>query len=140
MPILGGIICAAIGMILLFSAVLVFLRTRRVVSRMASATGEVVALVEDPTESLMYAPRIRFTAFDGAVVEFTDSTYSNMPSYKLGDRANVLYERNDYTRARLGTNLRLHLTAAVLACLGAIFFGSALVQLFFYFLAAALMN
>jgi hypothetical protein len=133
MAILGWIIFGAIGLLLLLVASGLWLWTRYFISQSLPAIGEVVALAEDHDEgSVTYAPKVRFTAIDGTSVEFTDKLFSRPPQYRTGESVKVLYHRENFRRARIATNFRLNFTAGLLAAIGSVFLGVALVGLFFH--------
>jgi hypothetical protein len=125
-----GLLFIALGAFAVFVSLFSLARTRRFAAEASSAFGDVIALREcGGSRRATYAPVVRFAPPGGRPVEFTDATSSNPPGYRVGDRVNVLYRRDDPTDARVASPVRLYLHEVVFAAAGLVFFviGSALV-------------
>jgi hypothetical protein len=126
-----GLLFIALGAFAVIVSIFSLVRTRRFVAEAAPAYGEVIALRECPGRHRRptYAPVIRFAPLGSRPVEFTDATSANPPGFRVGDRVNVLYRRNDPTDARVTSPFKLYLHEVVFVAGGALFMliGSVLV-------------
>lgn len=125
------IIFGAIGGLLLIIGLEILIWTLYFISRSVATVGEVVALIESNSEgSTTYAPKIRFRAVDGTMVEFTDMPFSRPLQYNFGDRAKVLYHRKNFARAAVGTNFSLYFVIGMTMMMELVFLGIALLGFF----------
>lgn len=122
---------ALLGLGLLIGAVVSVTHTRSFLAHAVRAQGTVVALLprysnnssnnsNSTNNSPTYAPMIRFSA-GAQVVDFTASTSSNPPSYRVGETVPVLYLESAPFQARLDSFFSLWGAGVVLGPLGAIF-------------------
>lgn len=121
-----ALICFVVGGAFILAAAFAWLRTRRFVRASAHGFGEVIGLREHRGRATTYAPVIRFSAPDGRVVVFTESTGSYPPEHNVGDRVRILYRRADPTRARVASASNLYLPALVFAGIGGTVFAAGL--------------
>jgi hypothetical protein len=101
-----------------------WVRTKRFVETAQRTTGTVIAFVSrQGRRGPTYSPTVRFRAIDGSENEFTESLSTRPPGYEINERVTVLYDPQDYRRARVfKTTWRLYYYALLFGGLGMIFF------------------
>jgi hypothetical protein len=66
---------------------------------------------------------VRFRAIDGSEIEFTEALSTRPPGYEIDEQVTVLYDPENYQRARVfKTKWRLYYYALLCGGLGTIFF------------------
>ncbi len=122
-PFLFLLIFGGVGVLLLLIAAFLWIRTRRFVADALRAKGKVVRLAQsrDSEGDTVYAPVVEFTARGGGVRRFTDPVSTSPAGYKVGQRVEVLYHRQDQDRARLASKFRLYFAPALLGLIGLVF-------------------
>ncbi len=87
-----------------------------------AAQGQIVSFDtrRDSEGSVMYYPRIRFTAQDGRSHDFQDNVGSNAPLGRVGDAVNVLYDSGNPRRAVVNRGWLNWLLPAALMAAGAL--------------------
>jgi hypothetical protein len=85
----------------LLTGFLLWYRTKRMIARAQRATGVVIKVKKMTFENRdVFSPVIRFTTNDGRTLSFTDPHFSYPPEFKIGDRADVLYDPQNPHKAR----------------------------------------
>jgi hypothetical protein len=90
------------------------------------ATGTVVEMRQDERTTdngttMMYQPVIEFTTQTGETVTYADPTSSSSPRYQIGDKVEIIYNKNFPTDARENTFLSLHLPDTIVMGAGGLF-------------------
>ena len=100
--VVAAILLAAIPVL-----IYIWYRNKRFLAASLPASGVVIGLRRGRGKhGAVYAPIVRFTAAGGHPVEFTDSVGSNPPGFKVGDRVEVLYHREQNGWARVSSPSR----------------------------------
>ncbi|MCA1615876.1 MAG: DUF3592 domain-containing protein [Acidobacteria bacterium] len=122
-PFLFLLIFGGVGGVLLLIAAFLWIRVRSFVAGAVRAKGTVVRLAKsrDSEGDTVYAPVVEFTARGGGVRRFTDPMSTSPAGYRVGQRVEVLYDRQDHDRARLASKFRLYFAPALLGFLGLVF-------------------
>jgi heme/copper-type cytochrome/quinol oxidase subunit 2 len=117
-----------VGLILLLVSLLLFVSTSQFVRKSAIATGTVVAL-EERTDSddrtsyhPVYYPVVEFKIAENDTFRFESSFGSNPPSYRIGEKVEVLYDPASPGNAKIKSFLSLWVGVVILGILGFIFF------------------
>jgi hypothetical protein len=125
---------ASMGIGMLIGAAVIWTNTRSFLAHAVRAEGTVVALQpryssntsssgatpSDSNRSATFAPVIRFKHGD-QVIDFTGSTSSNPPSYRVGETVPVLYVESAPFGARIDSFFAVWGGALILGSLGAVF-------------------
>ncbi len=112
-----------VGLAMLAGAGWLYRGERTFVSRAATVQGTVVDLVRTPgSKKTTFRPTVRFETADGEAVEFTSSVGSNPPSYRRGERVEVLYLPESPREAKLHDYFSLWGPATVVGGIGAALF------------------
>lgn len=117
------LIVPAVGAVLLFAGLVVFVRTRRFLATAAVTQGTVVGYQQRRSSKgrVTYRPMVRFTTATGSVEEFTDSVSYSAPPHQEGAAVPVRYDANNPGKARLDSGFRLWLLPALLSGIGLAF-------------------
>lgn len=94
------------GPALLAYAMVLLVRTQRLVGRSREAEGEVVRLERSGGgryATVDYAPVFRFAAMDGKTYTVTSGMATHPAGYAVGERVRVLYDPAHPGEARIGT-------------------------------------
>ena len=102
-----------------------WLSTRGLVAAEATVTENVASLASGG--GIVYTPRLRFRAADGAVVLVLIRRGGDDIEFPAGKTVPVLYPRNDPQRAVIATPMRVYSTAVWLALTGVVMFDVGLV-------------
>ena len=96
---------------------------RTFIAESVAAPGSVIDLVRrQSSDSDTYAPVVKFVTQTGEAIEFTSSTSSSPPSYRTGERVEVLYRPLMPHDARINAFGSLWASSLMLGALGAVFF------------------
>ena len=123
-----------IGGVMLIGAAFAAANTRSFLAHALRTEGKVVALqpryststsssnstTSSSNTSLTFAPLVRFT-HAGQVIDFTASTASNPPAYRVGDTVPVLYEDKPPFNGRIDSFFSLWGAATIVGGLGTVF-------------------
>jgi hypothetical protein len=116
---------AAVGLGMLFAALVAHHQTASFISRASRAQGTVTALVPQRSgdnSSVTYRPIVRFE-HEGREVQFSDSVASSPPAYYVGETVGVLYLAYSPDEARIDSFRSLWFVTSLLTGMGIIFFG-----------------
>lgn len=106
-------------------------RTKRFTETAQQTIGTVIELVSRSPKRTTYAPKVRFKAIDGSEIVFTETLSTNPPGYEINEQVTVLYDPDDYQRARVfKSKWRVYYFALLPGGLGVIFFIVYLIVLF----------
>jgi len=72
--------------------------------------------------SYNYSPEVSFTDNTGQEVTFKSSLSTSMPTYKIGEKVNVIYNKDNPQEARINTFFQLWFGVLILSFMGTIFF------------------
>ncbi len=112
----------ALGILLLLVTLYLVQQTRTFYREASRANGTVIELVrEKSSDSITYAPVVRFVTDADESVEFTSGTSSNPPSYTEGESVEVLYRTAEPHDARINGFFSLWLGPIITGGLGTIF-------------------
>jgi hypothetical protein len=111
------VLFAGIGLAMLAGALAMVISTRDFIARAASADGEVIDLRGSKT----LAPVVRFTDADGRTREFVSSVSSSPPSYDIGEKVVVLYDRGAPQDAKIKGWSDLWFGPTILGGMGSVF-------------------
>lgn len=96
---------------------------RTFIAESVAAPGSVIDLVRrQSSDSDTYAPVVKFVTQTGEAIEFTSSTSSSPPSYRTGERVEVLYRPLMPHDAKINAFGSLWASSLMLGALGAVFF------------------
>jgi hypothetical protein len=111
-----------IGLATLCGAAALLLHTRQFIAGAVSAPGVVTELVpHDSGSSTTWAPVVRYNAANGEPAQFTSSTSSSPPAFRVGEAVAVLYRPDDPGTAKIDSFFSLWGGALILGILGAVF-------------------
>ena len=115
-----------IGLGMLVGTFFIYKSTSNFLEKAITAKGTVVDLRESrssssSSNSITYAPVVKFTDNQGKETEFTNSSSSNPPSYDVGEIVEVLYEQEKPQSAKINGFFSLWLGTLILGGLGSIF-------------------
>ncbi|MCW8125522.1 DUF3592 domain-containing protein [Microbulbifer halophilus] len=112
----------AIGLGLLIGAFFSYKSTQDFLGNALATEGTVIELVRSrSSDSVTYAPVVKFMTRDGSLIEFMSSSSSNPPSYYEGEKVEVLYQEFSPQQARINGFFSLWGVASILGVLGAVF-------------------
>lgn len=103
------------GLLFLLATLVLVMRLLGLLAQGQTTDGTVVRLVEDH-EDHMFAPVIQFTV-NGNAMEFTHPIYQN-PPYKIGEKVQVLYNKNNPGKAKIRTFASMYLLPLALGLIG----------------------
>jgi|GEM_PF-4189006 len=107
-----------LGLVALVWAYSFYAKATNLVQNGGKATGTVTLVMGVPGNRRTYRPIIDFTAADGSTVKFTSDFAENPPQFQVGDKAEVVYDKNNPKDAEVNQwpNLYYHaFTASVIA-------------------------
>ena len=70
----------------------------------------------------MYSPEVSFTDSAGQTITFTSNISSSMPTYHVGQKVSVLYNKNNSQDAKINTFFQLWFVTIIMSFLGVVFF------------------
>ncbi len=112
-----------VGLAMLIGAYFIYSNTQSFLTTAVTSNGTVTELIRSrSSDSVTYAPVVKFKTQDGQSIEFTSSSGSNPPSYSTGETVEVLYQIGAPNKARINGFFDLWGGAIILAGLGAVFF------------------
>lgn len=112
-----------VGLVMLIGAYSIYNHTQNFLSTATISKGTVTELIRSySSDSVTYAPTVRFKTQNGQSIEFTSSSSSNPPSYSRGETVEVLYQPDAPNRAKINGFFDLWGGAIILAGLGLVFF------------------
>ena len=126
---------AVLGAGMLIGAAVAAVHTRSFLAQASRAQGTVVALqprhsrntttngtnTTAASDSVTFAPLVRFS-HAGQVIDFTGSTSSNPPRYRIGKTVPVLFLESSPFSAKIDSFFSLWGATMILSILGAVFF------------------
>ena len=117
-------IFSLIGIAILIGAYYFYNHTKTFLNNSQIATGTVTELVKTTSNegTVLYQPRIKFTADNGEGITFTSGTASNPPSHKKGDEIEVYYQIENPQNAKVKGFFTLWAAPSVMAVIGLSFF------------------
>ena len=124
---LASIALGFVGVVLLGIAYFLWRRTREFVAAARPVKGTVISMLRDSEGAS--APVFKFTASNGDVIEKRDTIYSTPAAHKVGDIVDILYDPNNPQNARVMKSSNLYFAPILLAVMGVVFIGSAVVWL-----------
>jgi hypothetical protein len=107
----------SVGLILLVISVFVYYNTRQFVERSITTTGKVIDMKTDDT----YHPVVEFRTADDETLQFTSSTGSKPPAYRVGQEVEVLYDPASPHSAQIKSFMSLWFFVVAMGGLGFIF-------------------
>ena len=115
------IMFALAGMVLLGAGVMWWQNTRNFVQSAEHADGTVIEIVRsrDRDGNTMFSPVVEFTDHQGQRREYHSNTKSNPSFYSVGDKVQILYDRDRPDSAGINHWLDLYLGPLVLIVIGA---------------------
>lgn len=121
---LVGIIFLLIGVGILTGDFFVIKSTMTFLSNSEKAEGSVIDIVKSRSSDgdYMYRPEISFIDTTGQTITFTSSISSSMPSYQVGEKVSVLYDKSNSQSAKINTFFQLWFGPIIMTVLGVIFF------------------
>ena len=120
-----------ISIALILAGLINWYRTKRFIETAQRTIGTVIELVSRSPKRTTYAPKVRFNAMDGREIVFTETLSTNPPGYEVNEQVTVLYDPQDYQRARVfKSKWRVYYFALLLGGLGVIFFIVYMIVLF----------
>lgn len=121
----GGGIFAAIGVVMMIGAWMLFQNDQKFAKEAASATGTVVesVYVKSRKGKGGYYPVVEFQTADGKRMTFRSDTGRGRPAYENGEQVSILYEKQNPANAKIAGFWELWGLVAVLAVFGLIFMG-----------------
>src|SRR3972149_6835121 len=85
----------------LLTGFILWYRTKRFLDKAHKSSGVVIKVKKIPFENRdTFSPVVRFTTSDGRALSFTDPNSSYPSEFKVGERADVLYDPQNPHRAR----------------------------------------
>lgn len=130
---------ALVGMALIVSGGLLFLRQRSRLHRAVHADGTVVELIRQRAEGestlsrteegkamrpkYLFRPRVRFRTSDGQIMVFTPSLALRPEPYQVGQHVDVLYDPDHPEMAQIDRFLYLWFNVTVLVFFGVLCLG-----------------
>ena len=124
---LASIALGFVGVVLLGIAYFLWMRTKQFVATAHPVKGTVISMLMDSEGAS--APVFKFTASNGDMIEKRDTMYSTPPAHKVGDIVEILYDPNNPQDARVVKSSSLYFAPILLAVMGVVFIGSAVVWL-----------
>ena len=119
------LIFLGVGSIVLAVAALSFLHTRQFVHSSSAGDGVVIENVwresSGRSRGGSYYPRVRFRTGSGQDFVIISSTGSSPPSFRVGERVQVLYSPDNPTRARIDSFGSLWALPLIFGCIGLVF-------------------
>jgi hypothetical protein len=126
---------AVLGAGMLIGAAVSLVHTRSFLAQASRAQGTVVALQprhsrhtntngtnsSDTGDSVTFAPLVRFS-YASQVIDFTSSSSSNPPSYRIGETVRVLFLESNPSSARIDSFFPVWGATVILSSLGSVFF------------------
>ncbi len=112
-----------VGVIMLVLAYSIYTSTQQFLKVSVKAVGTVVEMksVRDSDGDLTYKPVITYKDRTGLEHTFTSSTSSNPPSYRVGDKVELLYDPQKPEQPSINTWIDLYIGVLVLGILGGLF-------------------
>lgn len=113
-----------VSIIVLFALGFFFLyRTQKLIYKSHRANGTVIDLKHQAGEgSGTYSPVVRFTALDGREIEFVERWSQSPPRFQIGDEVLVLYNPQNFQKARVfTTNREMYYSTWLFLGLGGVF-------------------
>lgn len=113
-----------ISVALIVAGLINWYRTKKFIETAQRTTGIVIELVtRSGRKGPTYSPTVRFKAIDGSEIVFTETLSTRPPGYEINEQVTVLYDPNNYQRARIfKTKWRIYYYALLLVGLGTVFF------------------
>ena len=124
---LASIALGFVGVVLLGIAYFLWMRIKEFISTARPVKGTVISMLRDSNGAS--APVFKFTASNGDVIEKRDTMYSTPPAHKVGDIVDILYDPNNPQSARVVKSSNLYFAPILLAVMGVVFVGGAMVWL-----------
>jgi hypothetical protein len=123
--IIGGVIFFLVGAGVLVGDFFITTGTISFLNSSIKTDGSVVNIIHSRSSdsvNAMYTPEVSFTDASGQAITFTSNISSSSPSYKIGDKVSVLYDKNNSQSARINTFFQLWFATIVMSIVGVIFF------------------
>ena len=128
---------AAIGTVLLILAFYFYQNTQEFIQGALTADGLVTELTRSSSRSssnpthknISYRPVVEFRTSDGTLIEFTSTSGSNPPSYRVGEAVKIFYHLDRPHHAKINGFFSLWGMPLIFAGVGALFslFGFAMI-------------
>ncbi len=121
---LVGVVFLLIGVGVLVGDFFVVKSTMSFLSNSEKVEGSVIDIVKSRSSDgdYMYRPEISFVDTTGQTITFTLSISSSMPTYQVGEKVSVLYDKNNSQSAKINTFFQLWFGPIIMTVLGVIFF------------------
>ena len=118
-----GLTFAAIGVILLFIAVFLFVRQKQFLAKARKAPGVVSAVrtTTDDDGGEMYAPIVDFRTETGAPATYKSTLYTRPSRYRQGVQVELLYDPDNPANAQIVGRPMNNAATWILAGLGLVF-------------------
>lgn len=121
-PIVIGLLFFVLGICLLISSIVAFIKKRRQVANSSSATGVVTELVRGMGQrGYLYYPQVQFTTASGQTVSFNSSVGSNPAGYAVGQNVEVVYDPRNPQQAEIDSATSLWVVPGCLLGMGLVF-------------------
>jgi len=119
-----GIAFALLGIVLLAGGLAWWLHVSRFVQSAEHTEGTVIEIVEkrDREGGITFSPVVEFTDHQGQQRKYYSNTSSNPSSYSVGDKVEILYDRDRPDSAGINSWFDLYIGTLVLVVLGGGFF------------------
>ena len=121
-PLVIGLLFFVLGIALLISSVVSFIKKRRQVAASSSAAGVVTELVKEMGQrGYLYYPQVQFTTASGQTISFKSSVGSNPATYRAGQNVEVIYDPRNPQQAEIDSLTSLWIVPGCLLGMGLVF-------------------
>ena len=122
---IGGIIFFIIGAGVLIGDSYIIKNTLSFLNNSEKTEGIVTDIVQSRSSdsgNYMYSPEVSFVDNSGKTISFTSNISSSVPTYRIGEKIPVIYNKENSQEAKINTLFQLWFGPALMTVLGIIFF------------------